>query len=68
MSAPHYTLWFFTDEEPGDAPEYVREGAFSSLEEAEERIANIGSRWFFYPHALITDENGEEVSTYYAEP
>jgi len=63
-----YTLHFFTDEHPGDEPEFVREGEFDTIAEAEDRIANIGSRWFFYPHALITDSNGEEVATYYAEP
>jgi hypothetical protein len=62
------TLWFFTDENPGDNPEFVREGDFATLEAAKDRIANIGSRWFFYPHALITDETGAEVATYYAEP
>jgi len=64
-----YTLHFFTDEHPGDEPEFVKEGEFSTLEEARERIDNIGSRWFFYPHALITETaTGEEVATYYAEP
>ena len=63
-----YTLWFFTDEEPGTDPEYVKEGDFPTIDEAEDRIANIGSRWFFYPHALITDEGGAEVATYYSEP
>jgi hypothetical protein len=63
-----YTLWFFTDENPEDTPEYVREGEFDSVEDAEERIENIGSRWFFYPHALISDSEGSEVATYYAEP
>lgn len=63
-----YTLWFFTDENPGDKPEFVREGCFPSLSDAEHRLENIGSRWFFYPHALITDQEGSEVATYYAEP
>jgi len=63
-----FTLWFFTDEEPNDSPEYVKEGEFLTLEEAEDRLANIGSRWFFYPHATITDTTGAEVATYYAEP
>ena len=62
------TLWFFTDENPGDEPEYVKEGDFPTLAAATDRIENIGSRWFFYPHALITDATGAEVATYYSEP
>jgi hypothetical protein len=63
-----YTLWFFTDENPNDVPEFVREGSFTSLADAENHLDNIGSRWFFYPHALITDPEGAEVATYYGEP
>lgn len=63
-----YSLWFFTDENPGDEPEFVHEGKFASVADAEDRIANIGSRWFFYPHARITDHDGAEVATYYSEP
>jgi len=63
-----YTLWFFTDENSDDPAEYVREGEFSTLEDAEDCLANIGSKWFFYPHATITDSTGAEVVTYFAEP
>lgn len=63
-----YTLWFFTDENPEDNPEFVREGEFESVADAEDCIHNIGSKWFFYPHALITDSTGAEVVTYFSEP
>jgi hypothetical protein len=36
--------------------EYVKEGEFDTLEVAENRLDNIGSRWFFYPNACIMEE------------
>lgn len=67
ISSP-VTLWFFSDEEPGDEPEFVKEGDFPSLADALDRAENIGSRWFFYPHFLITDAEGSEILTQYSEP
>jgi hypothetical protein len=67
-TAAPVTLWFFSDEEPGEEPEFVKEGEFPSLAAALDRAENIGSRWFFYPHFLITDAEGSELLTQYAEP
>lgn len=39
--------------------QHVTEGEFNTIEEAQERWANIGSRWIFYPFGAILDtENG----------
>lgn len=36
--------------------DYVREGAFDSLQDALHRLDNIGSRWIFYPNACIVQD------------
>lgn len=39
---------------------YVKEGSFETMEAAEERMNNIGSRWILYPNACIVEMTGEE--------
>lgn len=37
--------------------EHVCEGWFPTIEACFERAENMGSRWFFYPFALVVDDN-----------
>ena len=53
-----FELRFFVVDETGE--ESVREGFFDTLEQLYDRLANIGSRWIFYPHARILQE-GEVI-------
>jgi hypothetical protein len=39
---------------------YVYEGSFLTLLDAQDRMNNRGSRWFFYPNACITEVIGEK--------
>jgi hypothetical protein len=40
-----------------DASDYVTDGSNLTFEEACERSAEMGSRWFFYPlHFIIVDK------------
>lgn len=62
-----FSLFFFNDSDPEIAydiqdkkakynEEYVKEGEFDTLEDAENRLNNIGSRWIFYPNACIMED------------
>ncbi len=58
-----YELSFFSDD-----GESVIEGQFDTLDEALDRMDNIGSRWIFYPNAMIFDrEEQEPVEIFYAD-
>jgi hypothetical protein len=39
---------------------YVYEGSFLTLLDAQDRMNNRGSRWFFYPNACITEVVGDK--------
>lgn len=54
---PEFKLMFFVLHDEGE--EAVTEGWFYTLDELYDRLANIGSRWFFYPHTRIL--KGDEV-------
>ena len=44
--------------------EYQTEGEFKTIEQARERSADMGSRWFFYPfHAILKGEQVVESYT-----
>ncbi len=58
-----YELSFF--DEPEDS---VIEGRFDTLDDAYDRMDNIGSRWIFYPNAMIFDLwDQEPVEIFYAD-
>lgn len=60
-----FDLYFYAFNEADGTTEFVKEGTFDSLEDAEDRIENIGSRWIFYPNARIIDcETGEEIKDF----
>lgn len=61
-----FELFFFYGNDPDAAiaiagsratfvEDYVREGEFSTLQDALNRLDNIGSRWVMYPNAAITE-------------
>jgi hypothetical protein len=69
-----FTLFFFNGDDPDIAYkikdkkakygiEYVKEKEFNTIEEANYRLDNIGSRWYFYPNACIIDD--EDVVSIY---
>jgi hypothetical protein len=50
-----FQLRFFCIDEDGSR-DYVSEGFFETLEQALDRLDNIGSRWVFYPNADIVHQ------------
>jgi len=57
-----FQLRFFCIEED-DSINYVSEGFFETLEQALDRLENIGSRWIFYPYADIVHQ-GKVIETF----
>lgn len=63
-NSERFQLEFFTYDED-DKEDFVIEGLFDSVELAEERANNIGSRWIFYPNVRIWDRETDEVIVEY---
>lgn len=40
----------------------VREGEFASIEAAWSRASDMGSRWCFYPVAIVTGESRSDLA------
>lgn len=57
-----YELNFFAEWE-----ETVLEGRFDTLDEAYDRMNNIGSRWIFYPNCFIYDTEAQEMVAVFFE-
>lgn len=58
-----YELNFFAEWE-----ETVLEGRFDTLDEAYDRMDNIGSRRIFYPNCFIYDTEAQDmVAVFYAD-
>jgi|688.fasta_scaffold1877407_2 hypothetical protein len=60
-----FQLRFFCIEEDGST-DYVSEGFFETLEQALDRLENIGSRWIFYPNADIVHQ-GKVIETFVSQ-
>lgn len=41
--------------------DYITEGEFNTEQEAWDRAADMGSRWFFYPFHFVTTESGKTI-------
>jgi len=41
--------------------DHVTEGTFESVEEAQNRSADMGSRWYFYPFHFVVSDSGKTV-------
>lgn len=62
-----FELQFFTYDE-NDKEDFVIEGRFPTVESAEDRANNIGSRWIFYPNVRIWDRKTDKlIAEYYNE-
>jgi hypothetical protein len=57
-----YELNFFAEWEDS-----VLEGRFDSLDDAYDRMNNIGSRWAMYPNCFIFDAEQQEMVAVFFE-
>lgn len=54
-----YDIWVMA--ENGDL---VKDsGGFPTIDSAEKRAANFGSRWFFYPYMIIVGEDSKAIKS-----